>query len=144
MDKKKIEIIAVAILAAIFVYFWAGTLTKVTRRTAVTTPAIVSGPGMLSTELFGTKQPAPVEKTEGSGWGRDPFALRETSPQEADTIASLKLMGITASDKTKAMAVMNDEIVRVGSKIGKFRVLKINPKSVVVTDGTENYTLKME
>lgn len=144
MDKKKIEIIGVAVLAAAFIYMWAGTIAKV-RHAVVTPPAAVSVPAIIPNQgLFGVKQAPVVKKTQGVGWGRDPFVLRDTSPQDADTIAGLKLMGITVSDNMKAMAVINNEIVKVGSRIGRFRVLKIAAKSVIVTDGRENYTLKME
>jgi hypothetical protein len=83
------------------------------------------------------------KEPEDGGWGRDPFVLHEVAVK-VDSVENLRLMGITSGGNKKPMAVINNELVPVGAKIGKFEVIEISKKGVAVTDGKKIYTLKLE
>lgn len=54
-----------------------------------------------------------------------------------------KLEGITFS-LVAPTAIINDDVVRVGSEIDGFKVKEIGPNNVILTDGTEEFSLTME
>jgi hypothetical protein len=77
-------------------------------------------------------------------WGRDPFTLSDFSPEEVSPIQDLQLMGITCSSDTSAYkAIINDEIVTVGSKLGAFTVVEISEHIVKVQDKKGTYDLRI-
>lgn len=162
MDKKKIELIITGILVIIFIFAVSNIIRKARPKmtkssqpsSGSVSPAgppdrssIISRAGQTGS-LFKPKVKELIEEKEGikeeREWGRDPFNLHEADQSGGiDSITSLKLMGITVGEKTKSMAIINNEIVSIGSKIGKFTVLKIAPGKVIVTDGQTNYELKI-
>ncbi len=148
MDKKKLEIIVIIILALVFIFILAGsfkkTRSKMPSAEQKTSQAIL--PEQEITPLFATRHEKSMEKTKDNkelAWGRDPFMLHDIGTGVVDTVENLKLMGITVGKNTKSMAIINDEIVSVGSKIGKFKIVSIMSNKVVVTDGEKNYDLKL-
>jgi len=54
----------------------------------------------------------------------------------------LKLTGILW-DKQGGMALINDSIVRVGDRIGQWKVKKITPSSVILERAGTYYELKL-
>ncbi len=146
MDKKKIEIVVVAIGGIILAALVVQNIGKVVSGHGARTP---SAPTIAVAELESifTPKKAEAEKRREAkdlAWGRDPFVLGGGTAEVSDTIASLKLMGITARGTTKAVAIINNEMVHEGTKIGKFTVVKILQKKVVVTDGKESFELLLE
>lgn len=77
-------------------------------------------------------------------WGRDPFVLKEMG--SGSVLSGLKIMGITAAAgaNKKSMAIINDEIVSVGSKVGQYEVVQIMKDRVTITDGKDNFDLLLE
>ena len=151
MDKKKIEVIAAVVLVAVFILIFSGSLKKVVpafqRAHPRVTASGVSAPEKVKS-LFAVNSAkkeinAKVESKE-SGHERDPFALPEVSERSASAVADLKLTGITTNSKGRMMAIMNENMISVGGKVGHFTVVDITAKKVVVTDGKQNFELKLE
>lgn len=149
MDKKRLELIGSVALAVVFIVILTNSFMRAKRKA----PSIKkrasaeSAPALKAESLFRMKREK-VEKeiVEKSllGWGRDPFILQASGQGDEGTVIGLKLMGITVAEKAKSMAIINDKIVSVDSKIGKFTVLKISPDKVIVSDGEKSYELKMK
>lgn len=141
MDKKKIEIIAVVILIIIFVFILFNSFSKVRKKT--TAPRAYA-----PAQVMPARAVVPQVKAEGKvpkkhTWGRDPFTdLMVQTPTTSST--SLRLMGILGTDESNFKAIINDEFVSKGAKIGNLTVLRISSKSVVLTDGNRNFELKLE
>ena len=153
MDRKtRAEIIAIAVLISIFVLVFAGNMMKIMSRKSggAGKPASTEMPAPAAASqgiepLFRPK--AEEQKAQapegGLQWGRDPFVLPEAGGGGADSIAGLRLMGITTSDKSKPAAIINNELYRIGSRIGKFTVKEILSSKVVVNDGEKDHDLKL-
>lgn len=77
------------------------------------------------------------------GWQNDPFAripsMEKTTSVEGE---ELKLTGILW-DKQGGIALINDSIVRVGDRIGQWKVMKITPSSVILERAGTYYELKL-
>ena len=56
-------------------------------------------------------------------------------------VSGLTLVGITEGVGIMPSAIINDEIVKEGSKIGRFTVLSIKKDRVTVTDGKDKIEL---
>jgi hypothetical protein len=75
------------------------------------------------------------------GWGRDPFFFEPSSA--AGGIEGFVLNGIVW-DAQNPYAIINDNIVKIGDKIGDMVVVGINEKSVVLEESGKIYTLQLE
>ena len=143
MDKKKIEILSTVALVVVLVLLLTHTFKQVKGKVApfaaqFNKTAYQPGP------LAGIKVAVVKENEKELEWGRDPFVLTEVS-DESTRPKTLKLMGITYDDKGgKIMAIIDDEIVKVGSKAGKFIVKEIYKDRVILNDGQNDVTLKLE
>ncbi|MCD6093549.1 MAG: type 4a pilus biogenesis protein PilO [Candidatus Omnitrophica bacterium] len=58
-------------------------------------------------------------------------------------VSELKLMGVTWRGE-RSTAIINNEVVRVGDKVGNLRVKQILLESVTLTDGREDFVLSIE
>ena len=141
MDRKKIELIATIVLAIVFLVFLINTVKKVSkkpkaapvvkRKIALTKhrkPTIKGSPAKSRVERAETKEEiAPLV------WGRDPFVLLETDA--VGTGGPISLGGIIW-DKKRPKAMINNEIYKVGDKIGNIEIVDIKRNSVLIrTDG---------
>ncbi len=148
MDKKRLELIATAILIVIFILVVSNnfkrTKAKAGYGAAEPSAAAVSAP--VATYATGASlERANMPEEEGEAvWGRDPFVLNEVAPVAVDTVSNLKLNGITTVKGGAPKAFINNDIVSIGSRIGKFTVLKITHNKVIVTDGGKNFELEMK
>ncbi|MCK4917488.1 MAG: hypothetical protein KAJ79_03830 [Candidatus Omnitrophica bacterium] len=62
--------------------------------------------------------------------------------QEVD-VKGLSLKGIIY-ENGQSLAIINDEVLRIGDKIGLYKIIKIGEKEVVLKKGKEVSTLKLE
>lgn len=74
---------------------------------------------------------------EELAWARDPFSRGPARGQK-----ELTLSGILW-DAAQPLAIINGETLQPGETIDGFRVLSIEPASVVMTDGTETLQLQI-
>jgi hypothetical protein len=147
MDKKKIELIITAVLIAVFVFVLAGSIKKVgqkLKKVSSVTATVAVVPGRIKPSVAAQKVVKPEALKETAGEERDPFALPEVGKSTASAISDIKLTGITTNGKGKAVALINENIVSVGGKVGDFTVVEISGNKVVLTDGKQNYDLKLE
>ena len=75
-------------------------------------------------------------KTDFTSWGRSPFTLKKT------TDTRLTLNGILW-DAKNPQAIIKGEIVEVGDKIGPNIVVDIKQDRVILSDGTQDFELKL-
>lgn len=148
MDKKKKEIIVMIVLVGAFVALFFSTFNRTKGKLAILFPKLnkwVPYNTVPVKDIAATVAVKKIHKKE-LVWGRDPFQLNEaTEAGGAKTEGPLKLMGITYDDKGQAsMAVINDEIVKPSSKVGKFTVKEILKNKVVVNDGGKDVILTLE
>lgn len=140
--------IATAVLIVIFILALSNNFKRAKAKAgygaAEPSTAAVSAPGATYATSVSLERAKMLEEEEETVWGRDPFVLHEVTPLAADTISNLKLNGITTVKGGAPKAFINNDIVSVGSKIGKFTVLKITHNKVMVTDGEKNFELEMK
>ncbi len=104
-----------------------------------------SGRLILSTLLSETSTAEIIrasEEPEAIPVGRDIF-VSKARPVTAIRETELKLEGVTYSPQGST-AIVNGDVVRVGSKIGNFTVKEIRPNEVVLTDGVQEHVLLVE
>ena len=57
-------------------------------------------------------------------------------------LKKLKISGITWRDK-ESTAIINNEVVRTGDKVGSLVIQQILPEMVVISDGTQSQAVKL-
>ncbi len=88
--------------------------------------------GASSDAESGSEFPRNAKKTHFESWGHSPFVLQKEG--SALSASGLVLNGIAYDDKRPA-AIINDKIVEVGGSVEKYKVVKITPGKVVLSDG---------
>jgi len=73
---------------------------------------------------------------------RDIF-ISSSRPVSRTRKVELKLQGVTYSLEGST-AIINGDVVRLGSKVGDLKVKEINPDEVILTDGIEDHVLLVE
>jgi len=147
MEKKQQkEIIIMVVGAIVLAVVLAGNLIKPKPKT-VSPPAGAAAQTVLQkiAPMAAPEKVGPGKALSESGmsWGRDPFVLVETGAgvTAEENVSNLTLEGTTAGVGIRPSAIINDEIVKEGSKIGKFTVLSIIKNKVIVTDGKDETEL---
>ena len=97
--------------------------------------------------------PSPkVEKSPGKLWGRDPFLgpprisaepAEATDRGESPESGSLSLNAVIARDG-EGLAIINNEILRVGDRIRDKRVVEIRRDRVILQDAAGTMELKVD
>ena len=88
----------------------------------------------------------PRKRTEFVGWPRDPFVKPQTKENQGEKTggaSGLKLGAIMWDDKNPS-AFINGKFVNVGDKIENKTVKQIERDRVILTDGTNEYVLKLD
>ena len=129
---SKLAILIVFMTVAIFVWVPKGKKTKDVSSTA-------------SSVIFDQAMPViravPRKRTEFVDWGRNPFTFPQ-SEKGVGSVSDLKLGAIMWGDK-KPAAFINGKIVKVGNKITDKTVKQIEQDRVILTDGINDYVLKL-
>jgi len=96
--------------------------------------ALKPTPKAPTTELKPREEATPsVEYVEYS-WNEDPFAKLPTASPTLSQGAQLQLRGILW-DNRGGLAMINDNLVKVGDTIGGWRVVRITPSYVLLKQG---------
>ena len=74
-----------------------------------------------------------AKKTQFVGWGRDPFSLK----------VALALNGILWDDNLP-QAIIGDNVVKVGDKVGNNTVVSILKDRVILNDGTRDLEFELK
>ncbi len=129
---SKLAILIVLVTAAIFVWMPKGKKAKDISRN-------------ISLAAFDQTIPlikaVPKKRTEFADWGRNPFAKLQTEKETSD-VSELKLGAIMWGDK-KLSASINKKTVSTGDKIDNKIVKQIERDRVILTDGINDYVLKL-
>lgn len=75
-------------------------------------------------------------------WGRDPFFFDSVISGKTENLSEFILNGIMW-DKDNPYAVINNEVVKLGDKIGDKTVVEINEKNVVLEQDGQRHTLEL-
>ncbi|MBU0759919.1 MAG: hypothetical protein KKC66_04200 [Candidatus Omnitrophica bacterium] len=81
------------------------------------------------------------QRTSFSDWGRDPFSAVSTLSLSTN-ISDMSLTGILWDD-VAPLAMINDNLIGIGDKIGEYTVAEIKKDRVILTDGTNDYQLTL-
>lgn len=139
MQNKKLIVLAVLGILAIFSLFYGiFTPSRMRRPPQATESDIQAERKVLLVEKAILTQRV-TKRTNYASWGRNPFTLQKTSSK---AFKSLILDGIMW-DKEKSLAIINDEIVKIGERIGDNIVVEIKQDSVILNDGTKDFELKL-
>ena len=98
----------------------------------------------------------PVENSPGAGasarqepaapakisFERNPLTSKSRPSRANPEIKKLKISGITWREK-ESTAIINNEVVRVGEKVGSLMVQEILPDMVVISDGVQSQAIKL-
>lgn len=101
---------------------------------------------VILSSLLGEVTTAGAIKTETDKEGieikRDIF-ISKAKPVSALKDIDLKLEGITYNP-TNPTAIVNNEVIKANSTIGRFTVKEIRPNEIILTDGIEEHILSIE
>ena len=86
------------------------------------------------TELKLHEEPTPSVKYVEYSWDEDPFAKLSTVSPTLSQGAQLQLRGILWDNKG-GLAMINDNLVKVGDTIGGWHVIRITPSYVILKQG---------
>jgi hypothetical protein len=133
---RKLGILAVLMTVAILV--WVPGRKRITNASATISPAAIDQ----TMPMAGT---LPRKRTEFADWGRDPFARpqRQNEQEKDNGLSNLRLAAIIWSDE-KPTAFVNDLVIHVGDRIADKTVKRIEQNSVILTDGTKDYVLRLQ
>jgi hypothetical protein len=142
MEKKKIEIAVTVLLVVIFVFALVNSIKVAARKKKPGTPiaANVSAPTQAGKPAKAI-MPVAGQYAEEAEWGRDPFSGRlYLSEKKA---SALRLVGIIW-DKNQPLAMINERILKAGDTIQGKQIIRINPDSVIIDDGSKETELKLQ
>lgn len=108
-------------------------------RLTVQTPLRLASEGEGSGVALTTGRMPPPEKVSVR---RSPFASRRRPGDDAMD-KTLKVTGITWRGEAST-AIINDEVVQIGDKLGELTVQQILPDTVILSDGMESYAVAFE
>lgn len=134
--KEQRERIITGAAVAAFIFLAISTFSKMGAKKAAAPPVPAQSPDIAVTQT--PKKPADAQKKDQE-WGRDPFILGKLTAGEG---IGLALNGIIW-DATEPYAIINDEVVRRGDRIGGCKVVDIKEDRVILDNGTEQITLNV-
>lgn len=141
MEKNK-KLIILAVLIVVVIFVWARAFRGPSRRRA-RAPSRAPGLALEKGELELFRAQAVPKRTRAKSayatWDRNPFVRGERG---AMVVSGLNLDGIVWDEKSP-YAIINDKIVEVGDRIAGKKVIEIKVDSVILSDGTREYELKL-
>ncbi len=140
MQNKKLIILAVLGALAIFsLIYGIFAPTKTGRQLSTQESAFLREKGILSEEKPILTQRV-AKRTNYTSWGRNPFTLQKTSSKAFKGL----ILGGIMWDKEKPMAIINEEIVKIGDNVSGNIVVDIKQGRVILNDGVKDFELKLE
>jgi len=145
MDKKRIEIIATAIMVFILIIAWMNSINVIRKRRSpapvAASVSVAAEPKVAKTAQSQVKNSEP-EDTVGE-WGRDPFSGRVyTKASSAQGLGDLKVEGIIW-DKRHPLVMINGKVLKIGDSFKGNVVVAIKEGSVTLSDGTRDLEVKV-
>jgi hypothetical protein len=138
-NKKLIALIILSILAVFSLIYGLTSPPRTRRRTFPSVSGIKKDTSVEKVRVVATSE-RHAKRSSYITWGRSPFAPREIRIKK---ITTLTLNGIMW-DNINPKAIINNNIVGIGDRIGKGRVVEINRDNVILNDGTRNFELRTQ
>ena len=135
LDKKLLLLIGVALLAISSLLY--GILTPSTTRRRLSSGTHETPSGDSSTLKITAPLERSARKSSFLSWGRSPFSISDLG-----TGGRPVLNGIVWEEKSR-QAIINDQIVQVGDRVGTLTLTTINPTSVTLSDGKHEFELTL-
>lgn len=132
-DKRLIALAILGVMALASLIYGILTPSKLKQGLSSSAVSVVKPNG--GNSLLPKERHAPRSSYES--WGRNPFIL-----QEGVSDKMLVLNGI-AWDKKAPQVIINNRILNAGDKIRGSTVVAIQPHSVTLNDGSQNFELKL-
>lgn len=141
MKNRRIKILIILSMAAVFSLIYGILTPSKIRRELSKEPNL--GPGS-----FQKAGPEPrlfvaarrTRKSNFSSWGSSPFSFSASS--RSGGLEGIILNGIVW-DKNNPYAIVNNDVVKVGDKLGGATVIEISEKDVILEFDGEKHTLKL-
>ena len=145
IEKKHVELALIGVFLLIFVYIIMGFLNRPDardqKRASIKADQPAAQAGLKPEGAAFAKKSLNVKP---ASWGRDPFVLGEAPQGEHAGAANLLLKGIVMEGTKPPKAIINDEILTVGSTIQGYKVTHIARDKVVVTDGNKDFEISIQ
>jgi len=147
MDKKRIKIIAAAVLALVFIFAGANDIRAINKRKEAPRP-VVTQAVVPQTEKTSVIPAPPVKIKEsrqdaGAEWGRDPFSGKTyTAASQSQRVTDLKIDGIIWDPK-EPLAMINGRVVKKGDNFKGNVIVDIKEDRVILNDGIQDFELKV-
>lgn len=75
---------------------------------------------------------------------RDPFTAAPITTKETASSSTLIQLNGILWDRTKPMAIINNNVVKIGSKVGTNIVVDIKKDRVILSDGTRDFEIQLK
>jgi len=137
--QKKIIILIILAIGAVISLIYGITAPPKTRRGISQAPRAASSEKAAPSPRRIVPTERHAKRSEFNFWGRNPFVQKE-SPKVK--ITKLSLNGILWDD-VNPKAIIGDDIVGIGDKVGSNTVVDIKEDYVILNDGTADFELKL-
>ena len=135
-NKKLIILIILSVTATLSLIYGIVTPSK-TRHKSLSKPACIEGKKKVAPAKRVLPSARGTQRTIYPSWGRSPFIL---PPVEKPL--ELKLNGVVW-DKESPRAIINNNIVGIGDKVGTNTVIDIKQDRVILNNGTSDFELRL-
>lgn len=71
-----------------------------------------------------------------------PLPVPAPSAEKMTLLSDRKLQGIVWTEDKGYYAILDNEVVREGARVGDYRVTRITPLGIALSDGTRNYFIE--
>ena len=139
MTRKSQQLLILGVLGVVMVAVYAKPFGRRQPKAALPVPAAPPGAEILDTVEWpdrSTQRRSQRDELVQLAWARDPFVRGAST----DGASALSLAGILW-DTQAPLAMISGETVGIGAEIGGFRVMKIEPDRVLLSDGQQTVTL---
>lgn len=137
-EKKKLIVLVVLGVAAVFSLIYGIITPSSSRRKPRSEPSDARIEQITQSQKVVSILRRP-KRSKYASWGRNPFMLFSAPVK---TSIGFHLDGIIW-DNRAPLAVINDEVVGIGDKVGTNTIVEIRPDMVVLNDGTKNIELNL-
>lgn len=145
MKNKKVIILIILSVAAVFSLIYGISTPSKIRREIRSKSVNAQKKGIAATQGKSIASTAPATRQSSrsayTSWARDPFSSGP-AVSSPTTISDMRLTGILWDD-VAPLAMISDNPIAVGDKIGGYTVVDIQKDKVMLTDGTKDYELTL-
>ena len=139
MQNKKLIVLIILGMGAIFSLIYGIVTPSKARRVASQRSPDIRKQPVPAVENVDAPAVGGSRRTSFSDWGRDPFSSGPAASAPAN-VFDMVLTGILWDDSSP-LAMIDDNPVAAGDKIGDYTVVEIKKDRVILNDGTKDFEL---